>query len=121
MTIRYLSKDYAVGPQLMPADVAHLKEQGFATLVCNRPDGEGSDQPAFQEIAAEAQKHGIQALHLPVIPGKITPADRDAFAALYAAAPKPVFGFCRTGMRAETLWADTRDRLQDDSGPVGDD
>lgn len=121
MTIRYLSKDYAVGPQLMPADVAHLKEQGFATLVCNRPDGEGSDQPAFKEIAAEAQKHGIQALHLPVIPGKITPADRDAFAALYAAAPKPVFGFCRTGLRAETLWTDTRDRLQDDSGPAGTD
>ncbi len=110
MTIRHLSRDYAVGPQITPADVAGLKAQGFATLVCNRPDGEGGDQPAFSDIAAEARRHGIQALHLPVTPGKITPADRDAFAALYAAAPKPVFGFCRTGMRAETLWTDMGNR-----------
>lgn len=115
MTIRYLSKDYAVGPQITPEDIAQLKAQGFATLVCNRPDGESGDQPPFAEIAAEARKHGLGALHLPVVPGKITPADRDAFAALYAAAPKPVFGFCRTGLRAETLWADTRDRTQGDS------
>lgn len=112
MTIRYLSKDYAVGPQISPADVADLKEQGFAALVCNRPDGEGGGQPSFAEIAAEAHKHGLQALHLPVIPGKITLADCDAFAALYEAAPKPLFGFCRTGMRAETLWSQTRNRLQ---------
>ncbi|MCD2517544.1 TIGR01244 family phosphatase [Massilia sp. G4R7] len=108
MSIRHLSKDYAVGPQITPADVARLKAQGFATLVCNRPDGESGDQPAFAEIAAEARKQGMEALHLPVMPGKIMPADRDAFAALYVAAPKPVFAFCRTGMRAETLWTDTQ-------------
>lgn len=119
MTIRYLRKDYAVGPQIAPSDVAHLKAQGFATLVCNRPDGEGGDQPLFAEIAAEANKHGMQALHLPVIPGRITPADRDAFAALYAAAAKPVLGFCRTGMRAETLWSETQDRRDDNAAPAG--
>jgi uncharacterized protein (TIGR01244 family) len=110
MTIRYLSKDYAVGKQLVPADVARLKGQGFATLVCTRPDGEDRDQPSFTEIASEAHKHGMQAVHLPVTPGGITSVDRDAFAALYAAAPKPVFGFCRTGRRAETLWGDTQNK-----------
>lgn len=119
MTIRYLDKHYAVAPQIAPADVVRLKEQGFASLVCNRPDGEGGDQPSFAEIAAEARRHGMQALHLPVIPGRITPDDRDAFAALYAAAPKPMLGFCRTGMRAETLWNDTQDRRQGESGPDG--
>lgn len=119
MSIRYLSKDYAVAPQITSPDVVHLKEQGFATLVCNRPDGEGGDQPPFAEIAAEARKHGMQALHLPVVPGRITPADRAAFAALYAAAAKPVLGFCRTGMRAETLWADTRDSRHDQPGSDG--
>ncbi len=104
MSIRHLHPDYAVAPQVLPADVARLKEQGFATLVCNRPDGEGGDQPAFADIAAEAHKHGMQAVHLPVVPGKVTPADCDAFAAVYAAAAKPVLGFCRTGMRAESLW-----------------
>jgi sulfide:quinone oxidoreductase len=105
MTIRYLSAHYAVAPQVMPADVRRLKEQGFATLVCNRPDGEGAGQPSFAEIEAEARKHGMQALHLPVIAGRITQADRDAFTILYARAPKPVLAYCRTGMRAEALWA----------------
>lgn len=27
MTIRYIDADYAVAPQITPADVAHLKEQ----------------------------------------------------------------------------------------------
>lgn len=110
MTIRYLNKEYAVGPQIIAADVARLKEQGFGSIFCNRPDGESGDQTVFAEIAAEARKHGIEAVHLPVTPGKITPADRDAFAELYARAPKPVFAYCRTGNRAETLWSDTQDR-----------
>ena len=113
MSIRHLSPHFAVAPQIVPADIAHLKEQGFAAVFCHRPDGEAVGQPLFAEIEAEANKHGLQALHLPVTPGKITPADRDAFAALYAGAPKPVLGYCRTGLRAETLWADTRDRRPD--------
>jgi len=108
MNIRYLCKDYAVAAQIAPADVAGLKEQGFATLVCNRPDGEAGDQPPFAAIAAEARRHGIEVVHLPVVPGQITDADRAAFVALYAAAPKPILGFCRTGMRAETLFKDTK-------------
>lgn len=112
MNIRYLSSDYAVAPQVLPADVAELKAQGFATLICNRPDGEAGEQPAFAEIDAEARRQGMQALHLPVVPGRITQAERDAFAALYAQAPKPVLAFCRTGMRSETLWTDTREQRE---------
>ena len=108
MSIRYLDAHYAVASQILPEDVGRLKEQGFVTLVCNRPDGEGPGQPAFAEIEAEAEKHGMRALHLPVTPGRITQADLDAFAAAYAGAPKPALGFCRTGMRAEALWEGTR-------------
>ena len=108
MTIRYLGTHYAVAPQITPAEVGRLKEQGFATLVCNRPDGECPGQPSFAEIEAEAMKHGMRALHLPVTPGRIAQADLNAFAACYASAPKPVLGFCRTGMRAEALWEGTR-------------
>jgi len=104
MTIRFLSQHYAVAPQINPDDVAALKQQGIATLVCNRPDAEGSPQPLFADIAAAARALGMQAHYLPVTPGRITQADRDAFAALFASAPKPVLGFCRTGTRAELLW-----------------
>ena len=108
MTVRYLSSDYAVAPQILPADVARLKEQGFAALVCNRPDGEAIDQPQFAAIEAQARECGMKAYYLPVVPGRITQSDRDAFAEMFELAPKPLLGFCRTGMRAETLWSDTR-------------
>ncbi|WP_313706366.1 TIGR01244 family sulfur transferase [Massilia sp.] len=107
--MRYLDPHYAVAPQITPADVAALQRQGFATLICNRPDGEGAGQPLFAEIAAAAGALGIEAHYLPVTPAQITQADRDAFAALYAAAPKPVLGFCRTGNRAEQLWHGLRE------------
>lgn len=102
--MRYLDQHYAVAPQILPDDVPALKQQGFATLICNRPDGEGNPQPLFADIAERARALGIEAHYLPVTPGRITQADRDAFAALLAAAPKPVLGFCRTGNRAEQLW-----------------
>lgn len=119
MSIRYLSKNYAVAPQITPADVAALKAQGFATLVCNRPDGEGNDQPLFAEVDAQARMLGMRTVYLPVVPGKITDADRDAFAMLYARAPKPMLGYCRTGLRAETLWNDTRARRAGEEAPAG--
>lgn len=108
MTIRHLGTNYAVAPQIMPAEVERLGEQGFATIVSNRLDGEDTSQPSFDMIEAEARKYGLHALHLPVTPGKITQADLDAFAVLYASATKPVLGYCRTGMRAEALWEGTR-------------
>lgn len=117
MNIRYLGAHYAVAPQIMPEDVRRLKEQGFASLICTRPDGEGAGQPVFAEIEAQARKHGMQALHLPVRPGRITQADLDAFAAFYSGAPKPVLGFCRTGMRAEALWEGRRQYGRGDPRP----
>ena len=104
MDIRYLDKDFAIASQLAPGALPGLRDSGIATIVCHRPDGEGPDQPAFAEVAGEAARHGVEAYYLPVVPGKITPADVEAFAALIAAAPKPVLAYCRTGLRAETLW-----------------
>jgi sulfide:quinone oxidoreductase len=105
MTIRYLSKHFAVAPQLAAADLAALHEAGIAALICNRPDGEGPEQPTFAEIEVEARKYGIAVRYLPVEPGKITQDDVDAFAGLLAQLPGPVLGYCRTGNRSETLWS----------------
>lgn len=104
MSIRYLDKDFAITSQVAPEALQGLRDAGLATIICNRPDGEGDDQPAFAAVAQQAAQCGMQARYLPVVPGKITPADVEAFAALFADAPKPVVAYCRTGLRAETLW-----------------
>lgn len=104
MDIKKLDDDVAVLAQPTTAAVAELRQAGFAALICNRPDDEAAGQPGFAEIAAEAERLGMQARYLPVVPGKITPADGAAFAALLAELPKPVAAYCRTGNRSETLW-----------------
>lgn len=118
MSIRYLDKDFAITSQLTPEAVRGLRDAGLATVICNRPDGEGEDQPVFAAVAEQAAQCGMQAHYLPVVPGKITAGDVEAFAALIADAPKPVLAYCRTGLRAETLWQLSADLRQ---GPQGQD
>lgn len=104
MNIRYLDKDFAITSQVTPEALPGMRDAGLATIICNRPDGESDDQPAFAAVEEQAVQCGLEARYLPVVPGKITPADVEAFAALFADAPKPVLAYCRTGLRAETLW-----------------
>ena len=62
MDIRQVTRHVSVAPQIFPEEVAALKAQGFKSIICNRPDGEGPDQPNFNEIEVEAQKHGMETL-----------------------------------------------------------
>ncbi|MEH6435990.1 beta-lactamase hydrolase domain-containing protein [Massilia sp. DD77] len=99
-----LGAHYAVAPRFTPEDLGWLKQQVFATLVCDRPGGEGAGQAVFPEIEAEARKHGMQALHLHVTPSRIIQPPLTPSPPSMAERRKPVLGFCRTGMRAEASW-----------------
>lgn len=104
MEVKMLDEDVAILAQPTPASVAELKRAGFAAVICNRPDDEAAGQPRFAEIAAEAERLGMQARYLPVIPGKITQADGAAFAALLVGLRKPIAAYCRNGNRSAMLW-----------------
>ena len=53
------------------------------TLICNRPDGEGADQPNVIEIEEAAQRHGLNVIYQPVTSGKITDQQVTEFKQLY--------------------------------------
>jgi sulfide:quinone oxidoreductase len=74
-------------------------------IVCNRPDGEGSDQPTVAEIRAAAAPLGIAVHYLPVDTGKVTDEQAAQFGVLVASLAGPVLAYCRSGMRSATLWA----------------
>jgi len=105
MDVRQLTSELSVSPQIAAADIAGLKEAGFRSIICNRPDGEGADQPLFNEIGRAAQEAGLQAHYLPAESGKVSDEQAQEFGALLAALPKPVLAYCRTGMRSTTMWA----------------
>ncbi|KWN11164.1 class V aminotransferase [Burkholderia territorii] len=95
---------FTASRQITPADLKAIRNAGFRAVICNRPDGESADQPAFDEIAAAARELGLDARYLPVEPGRIGDAEVDAFGALVDALPKPVLAYCRSGSRAGMLW-----------------
>jgi len=105
MDIRKIGAELSVAPQIFPADLAALAEAGFRSVICNRPDGEGADQPGFSEIERAATERGMQARYLPAESGKVTDEQGHRFGELMAELPKPVIAFCRTGMRSTTMWA----------------
>lgn len=105
MEIKTITSGLSVSPQITAADMKAIKEAGFRSVICNRPDGEGADQPTFEELAKAAKKLGLEATYLPIVSGKVEDADADAFGAALGDLPGPTLAFCRTGTRSATLWS----------------
>ncbi len=100
-----IDEGLAVSPQVTPDDVAAIEAAGFRAIICNRPDGEGADQPTHEEVAAAARAAGIELRYLPVVAGQVSEADAKAFADAMRELPGPVLAYCRTGTRSATLWS----------------
>lgn len=105
MERKQLTDMLSIGPQIQPEDVAPLKAAGFRAIICNRPDGEGADQPSQEEMARVAKAAGLEFRYLPVTPGIVTDETADAFGTALGELPGPVFAYCRTGTRSATLWS----------------
>lgn len=105
MDLKQISETFSVSPQVSPADMADLKSAGFKAIICNRPDGEGADQPTFPEIETAAKAAGMEARYVPVQAGKVSDDDVASFGAALNDVPRPVLAYCRTGTRSATLWS----------------
>ena len=105
MDIREISDQFFVAPQITEADLSALREKGIQSVICNRPDGEGADQPTFEELSRTAAKLGLEMRYIPVSGGLVRDEDAAAFGSALDALPKPVLAYCRTGTRSATLWS----------------
>ncbi len=105
METKKITDQLSVSGQITPTDVAEARSAGFRSIIVNRPDGEGPEQPTFEEIRAAAEAAGMEARYVPVETGKVTEADAETFGRSFEELPKPVLAFCRSGTRSATLWA----------------
>ena len=105
MNLKPLSPDFSVTPQIEAADIAELAVRGFKSIIGNRPEGEAPDQPSWPSLVAQAERHGMSARQIPVVPGQIGPDDVRRFAEALRDLPTPIAAFCRTGTRSTILWA----------------
>ena len=105
MMLNKIIDDYVVSDQITEEDIEQLKEAGFKTIFCNRPDNEEQNQVTVKSVQDQAIESGLNFIHQPVIGGQISQNDIDQFSDYYDAAEKPIFAYCRTGTRSSMLWA----------------
>ena len=67
--LKQVNPEFWVSAQINQSDLVEIAAKGIKTIICNRPDGEGVDQPNIIEIQEAAIRHGIQLEYLPVVSG----------------------------------------------------
>ena len=103
VNFKTLDKDYAVSGQVLPSQIPAVAAAGFKSIVCARPDNEDHGQHSFDEVAREAEKAGLQIVHVPVS-GMMSQGAFMKFERAMAEMPKPVLAYCRSGGRAASLY-----------------
>lgn len=96
----------AVAPRRGHKDVEEAAKGGINLLINNRPDGESPDQMSSAEIEAAARAAGMDYVHIPIIPSKISDEQIDATVeALERAGDGYILATCRTGMRSLIMYS----------------
>ena len=108
MDPRKLSEAYSVSPQIMPEDIPEIAKSGFRALMCNRPDGEEHGQPDYDRVAQAAAEAGLEVRWVPIVSGRVTQEDLQAFGEALAEMPAPMLAYCRSGTRCAMLWTITQ-------------
>lgn len=101
---KWVTKDFAVAPQIGDDDVARAAKLGIRTIVNNRPEGEEPSQPSGPAIEAQARDQGL-AYHALPFRGPPPPLTVNALADVLKSAQTPVLAYCRTGTRSIMAWA----------------
>ncbi|RJT37232.1 TIGR01244 family phosphatase [Mesorhizobium waimense] len=104
MEYRQISEDYSVAGQIQPDDVVAIKEAGFKSVICNRPDNEQPGQPSADSVKAAAEAAGLTFRFIPVISGQITMENVEDQAEALDELEGPVLAYCRSGARCTNLY-----------------
>lgn len=103
MNITQLAENYSVSPQIEVKDIAQIKAMGFDGIICNRPNGEESTQPLYDELMLEADAQGIDIIAIPMNGPDVSMPMVQQFNQ-FVGEHDNVFAFCRTGNRSSLLW-----------------
>lgn len=81
-----------------------LIQQGFKSVIVNRPDQESGNLTSANELRNIAEKAHISLIYQPVISGQITDSDAHEFSKYYNSLPKPILLICKSGSRSTVLF-----------------
>lgn len=105
MDIRQISENYFAAPQLEPQDMQALAAQGFAAVICNRPDAEIPPSHQADVMRAAAEAAGLSFHEMPLTHQSFTPQNIATQREITDTAGGPVVAYCASGTRSTIAWA----------------
>lgn len=101
---RSLNERVSVAGQMTTTKFKSLLEQGFKSVIVNRPDLEQGNTITANELRNIAEQSRISLIYQPVISGQISDTDAQEFAKYYNSLPKPILLVCKSGSRSTVLF-----------------
>lgn len=105
MNIRPITSDYAVSPQITPEDLPAIRDAGYVTILCNRPDAEIPAELSSSQMRRAAEALGLGFVDNPVthqeLNDEMVSRQREAL----DASAGPVLAYCASGTRSTIVWA----------------
>jgi sulfide:quinone oxidoreductase len=105
MKIQQLNEQVYIADQINIDDMDCLKGLGIQSIINNRPDNEGDNQPLSEDLSNYAASINLDYYYLPVVSGDYPTNKIKELAELLETARSPTLVFCRTGNRSVHLWA----------------
>ena len=99
MERKQITPEFTAGTQMSIKDIQNAANDGFATIINNRPDGEMLGQPSSASLADAAEQAGLAYVHIPVRGGSVTEVDIQSAIQALTKTTGPVLGFCRSEIR----------------------
>lgn len=105
MELRQIAPDFSVAGQINIDDVAALKNAGYKSIICNRPDFEDAGQILADTLRSSVLAAGMEHRFIPVN-GAIGMSSENLEATIAALEelPRPILAYCRSGARSTNLY-----------------
>lgn len=101
---RALTSTVSVTGQMTTSKFQQLIQQGFKSVIVNRPDQETGNSVTVSQLRSIAGKSQVSVIYQPVVSGQLSQANIEEFARYYNELPKPILMVCRSGTRSVALF-----------------
>ncbi|WP_216938259.1 MULTISPECIES: sulfur transferase domain-containing protein [unclassified Acinetobacter] len=101
---RVLTSTVSVTGQMTLDKFEQLIQQGFKSVIVNRPDQESGNTVSVSQLRSIAEKSQVSVIYQPVVSGQLSQANIEEFARYYNELPKPILMVCRSGTRSAALF-----------------
>ncbi|WP_191112585.1 beta-lactamase hydrolase domain-containing protein [Acinetobacter lwoffii] len=105
---RALTSTVSVTGQMTTSKFQQLIQQGFKSVIVNRPDQETGNSVTVSQLRSIAEKSQVSVIYQPVVSGQLSQANIEEFARYYNELPKPILMVCRSGTRSAALFNQAR-------------